>query len=165
MKRKELLENWKCGHDSEWQVQVDAVMVNKALMKAKQKSEASLAAETAKRLSMEVQLQTTQATLKEKVSFLENQLAATQSELKCVTESNDQLSRVTSDWQLPQHNKLTRRKNEGFCRLFHVNNSGHERSRYTLIFVNHSHSWRVREYMHHPSHLYTTRRMILKFLI
>ena len=36
VKRKELLENWKCGRDSEWQVQWDAVMMNKALVKANQ---------------------------------------------------------------------------------------------------------------------------------
>ena len=34
-----------------------------------------------------------QATLKEKVSTLENQLASTQTELKSVTETNDQLSK------------------------------------------------------------------------
>ena len=46
--------------------------------------------------------------------------------------------RVTSDWQLPQHNIVTRKESEGSCHLFHVNNSGHEKSRYTLIFMNHS---------------------------
>ena len=114
---------------------------------------------------MEVKLQTIQATLKEKVSLLENQLAATQSELKSVTESNTQLSKSNIRLAAAAAQKSHTKKSEGSCRLFHINNSGHEKSRYTLIFVNHSHSWRVREYMRHPSHLYTTRRMILKFLI
>ena len=38
VKRKELLENWKCGHNSVWQIQVDTVMVNKELDKAMQKN-------------------------------------------------------------------------------------------------------------------------------
>lgn len=89
-KRKDLLENWKCGHDSVWQVQVDTVMVNKELVKANQKNEVSLAAETTKYRKLEEQAQ---ATLKKKVSTLEAQLVSTQAELKCVSESNDQLSK------------------------------------------------------------------------
>ena len=93
VKRKELLENWKHGRDSVWQVQVDTVMVNKELVKNKQKNEALLAAETTKCHELEERLQTTQAMLNGKVSTLENQLASTQAKLKSVTESNDLLTK------------------------------------------------------------------------
>ena len=53
VKRKELLENWKCGRDSVWQVQVDTVMVNKELVEAMRKNESLLAAETIKRHKLE----------------------------------------------------------------------------------------------------------------
>ena len=140
MKRKELFENWKHGHDLVWQVQVNTVMVNKELIKNKRKNEALLAAETTKCHKLEEQLQT-QAMLNEK----ENQLASTQAKLKSVTESND-LLRVISDWQLLQRTRPTPRS-EGSCHLYHVNNSGYKRNRYTLIFVNRFHSWRVRKYV------------------
>ena len=93
VKRRELLESWKSGRDSIWQLQVDAVMVNKELIKVKRKNEVSLAAETTKRHKLEQQLQKTQTTLKEKVSKLETQIATAQAELKCATESNDNLSK------------------------------------------------------------------------
>lgn len=69
VKRKALLESWKSGRDSVWQVQVDTVMVNKELVKTKRKNEASLAAETTKRHKLEEQLQATRATLKKSIYF------------------------------------------------------------------------------------------------
>ena len=95
VKHKELLENWKCGHDSVWQIQVDTVMVNKELVKTTQKNEVLIVAETSKCHKLEEQLQTTQTTLKEKVCTLENQLDNTQTELKSVKEVNVQLSKST----------------------------------------------------------------------
>ena len=99
VKRKELLESWKSGRDSIWQLQVDAVMVNKELIKVKRKNEASLAAETTKRHKLEQQLQKTRTTLKEEVSKLGTQIATAQAELKCATGSNDNLSK--SNKRLP----------------------------------------------------------------
>ena len=60
------------------------LIVNKELVKAKRKNEALLAAETTKRQKLEKQLQTAQATPKQKVSTLEDLLAGTQAELKCI---------------------------------------------------------------------------------
>ena len=90
IKRKQLLENWKCGTDS---LQVDTVMVNKQLLKTNRKQERVLALETTKCHKLEEQLRTTEAMLKQEVSNMENQLTSTQAELKCVKESNEQLSK------------------------------------------------------------------------
>lgn len=93
IKRKELVENWKCGPESVWQIQVDAVVVNKELLKAKRKNEELLAAETAKRQKLEEEAQTTQAALILKVSVLQDQLNQTQSKLKDFSETNNRLSK------------------------------------------------------------------------
>lgn len=166
VKRKDLLENWKCGCHSVWQIQVDTVMVIKELVKVNQKNEALLAAETTKRQKLEEQVQITQATLNQKVSTLETRLASTQAELKCVSESNDQLSKSNKRLAaaVTKGTPDTRKKRRVLSSV-HVNSSGYERNRFPLISVNHSHSWRVREYMLHPSHLYTMKQMMLKFLI
>ena len=83
-KRKSILESWKTGDNSTWELKVDAVQVNKELMKVKRKNEIQLASEDTKRLKLEKEVQISKEAVKKEVlgrQKVQNELAATKDEI------------------------------------------------------------------------------------
>ena len=63
-KRKSILESWKTGDNSTWELKVDAVQVNKELMKVKRKNKIQLASEDTKQLKLEKEVQISKEAVK-----------------------------------------------------------------------------------------------------
>ena len=88
-KRKSILESWKTGANSTWELQIDAVQVNKQLMKLKRKNKRPLASEHTKWLKLEKEVLIFKEAVKKEVlgrQMVQNELAATKDELRTETE-------------------------------------------------------------------------------
>lgn len=121
-KHKSILESWKTGANSTWELKVDAVQVNKELMKVKRKNEIQLASEDTKRLKLEKEVQISKEAVKKEVlgrQKVQNELAATKDELRTVRKLNDQLTKCNKrlSYAVISQDKLQRRKCRGISTL------------------------------------------------